>query len=127
MENLLRCFGKDLKILSAIESATAGVRGRSTVRCARHYMRRVHALARHLEGRSCGRAHAARSFSVGAAEEQKSPVALIVGAGDATGGAIARRFARDGFTVCAVRRNGDKLTELVESIESSGGSALAYG
>ena len=37
------------------------------------------------------------------------PVALVVGAGDATGGAIARRFARGGYTVCATRRNRDKL------------------
>ena len=32
------------------------------------------------------------------------PVALVVGAGDATGGAVARRFARGGYTVCATRR-----------------------
>ena len=33
-------------------------------------------------------------------------VALVIGAGDATGGAIARRFAREGFTACVTRRNG---------------------
>jgi NAD(P)-dependent dehydrogenase (short-subunit alcohol dehydrogenase family) len=27
-----------------------------------------------------------------------APVALVIGAGDATGGAIARRFARVGYT-----------------------------
>ena len=32
-------------------------------------------------------------------------VALIVGAGVATGSAIARRFAREGFTICATRRD----------------------
>ena len=31
-------------------------------------------------------------------------VALVIGAGDATGGAIARRFAAEGFTVCVTRR-----------------------
>ena len=30
-------------------------------------------------------------------------VALIIGAGDALGGAIARRFARAGMTACVVR------------------------
>jgi NAD(P)-dependent dehydrogenase (short-subunit alcohol dehydrogenase family) len=45
------------------------------------------------------------------------PVALIVGAGDATGGAIARRFARGGYTVCATRRSLDKLQPLVEQIK----------
>ncbi|HXF18576.1 MAG TPA: glucose 1-dehydrogenase, partial [Burkholderiales bacterium] len=30
--------------------------------------------------------------------ESSKGVCLVVGAGDATGGAIARRFAREGFT-----------------------------
>ncbi|MBS1216721.1 MAG: glucose 1-dehydrogenase, partial [Proteobacteria bacterium] len=29
---------------------------------------------------------------------------LVIGAGDATGGAIARRFAREGYVACVVRR-----------------------
>lgn len=53
-------------------------------------------------------------------------VALIVGAGDYIGAAIARRFARGGFTVCLGRRNGDKLIPLVEGIEAEGGRALGY-
>ncbi len=53
--------------------------------------------------------------------------ALIVGAGDATGGAIARRFAREGFVACVVRRNADKLVPLVESIEAAGGRARPFG
>jgi NAD(P)-dependent dehydrogenase (short-subunit alcohol dehydrogenase family) len=53
--------------------------------------------------------------------------ALIVGAGDATGGAIARRFAREGFTTCVTRRNVDKLAPLVARIESDGGKARAFG
>ena len=28
---------------------------------------------------------------------------LVVGAGDATGGAIARRFAREGYVACVTR------------------------
>ncbi len=47
-----------------------------------------------------------------------TPVALIVGAGDATGGAIARRFAHEGYTACVTRREATKLTPLVAQIES---------
>ena len=54
-------------------------------------------------------------------------VALVIGAGDATGGAIARRFAREGFAACVTRRNADKLAPLVARIESEGGKARAFG
>jgi NAD(P)-dependent dehydrogenase (short-subunit alcohol dehydrogenase family) len=54
-------------------------------------------------------------------------VALVVGAGDATGGAIARRFAREGYTVCITRRKVEKLEELVAAIEAEGGSVRAFG
>ena len=54
-------------------------------------------------------------------------VALVIGAGDATGGAIARRFARQGMTACVVRRSIDKLAPLVAAIEASGGRARAFG
>ena len=53
--------------------------------------------------------------------------ALIIGAGDATGGAIARRFAREGYHVCVTRRDGDKLAPLVARIEAEGGQARAFG
>jgi NAD(P)-dependent dehydrogenase (short-subunit alcohol dehydrogenase family) len=53
--------------------------------------------------------------------------ALIIGAGDATGGAIARRMAREGLIACVVRRNGEKLTPLVADIEAAGGRARAFG
>jgi NAD(P)-dependent dehydrogenase (short-subunit alcohol dehydrogenase family) len=56
----------------------------------------------------------------------EQPVALIVGAGDFIGAAIARRFAAGGFTVAAARRNGDKLAPLIAEIERSGGSARGY-
>jgi NAD(P)-dependent dehydrogenase (short-subunit alcohol dehydrogenase family) len=54
-------------------------------------------------------------------------VALVIGAGDATGGAIARRFAREGFFTCVTRRHGEKLAPLVQQIERSGGQARAFG
>lgn len=56
-----------------------------------------------------------------------SGVVLVVGAGDATGGAIAKRFAKEGLTACVARRDGDKLAPLVEEIEAAGGSAVPFG
>jgi len=53
-------------------------------------------------------------------------VALIIGAGDAIGSAIARKFASAGFTVCAARRNADKLEPLVTEIEAAGGNIHAF-
>jgi NAD(P)-dependent dehydrogenase (short-subunit alcohol dehydrogenase family) len=54
-------------------------------------------------------------------------VALVIGAGDATGGAIARRFAREGYFACVTRRHGDKLAPLVQRIEQDGGQARGFG
>src|SRR2546425_2531073 len=53
--------------------------------------------------------------------------ALVIGAGSGTGGAIARRFAREGFVACVVRRTADKLPALVGEIEAAGGRARAFG
>ena len=55
-----------------------------------------------------------------------SKAALIVGAGDATGGAIARRFACEGYVACVSRRSLDKLQPLVAQIEADGGRARAF-
>lgn len=57
----------------------------------------------------------------------ETKVALIIGAGDATGSAIARRFAREGFAVCLTRRTREKLKGLVSEIEQAGGVAHAFG
>ncbi|MBU6503872.1 MAG: SDR family NAD(P)-dependent oxidoreductase, partial [Burkholderiales bacterium] len=53
-------------------------------------------------------------------------VALIIGAGDATGGAIARRFAREGLTACVTRRHLDKLQPLLERLRADGGTAHGF-
>ncbi|NWK74490.1 SDR family oxidoreductase [Acinetobacter sp. SwsAc6] len=53
-------------------------------------------------------------------------VALIIGAGDATGGEIAKRFARGGYIACMTRRNADKLVPLIEEIEQQGGTAFGF-
>ncbi|TNE35402.1 MAG: SDR family oxidoreductase [Alphaproteobacteria bacterium] len=54
---------------------------------------------------------------------------LVIGAGDATGGAIAKRFAREGFETVVVRRERhiDDLNALAEEMNSAGGSAHAFG
>lgn len=57
---------------------------------------------------------------------QQKRVALIVGAGDATGGAIAKRFAREGYIACVTRRSADKLAALVGEIRQSGGEAHGF-
>ena len=54
-------------------------------------------------------------------------VCLVIGAGHATGGAIARRFAREGYTACVTRRTSDKLAPLVAQIEAVGGIAHGFG
>ena len=52
---------------------------------------------------------------------------LVIGAGDATGGAIARRFAREGFAAVIVRRDAENLTELADQIRAEGGEAHPFG
>jgi len=54
------------------------------------------------------------------------PVALVVGAGDYIGAAIAKRFAREGYVVCTGRRNGEKSKPLVDEIAAAGGEAHAF-
>lgn len=58
---------------------------------------------------------------------EQPKVALIVGAGDATGGAIAKRFAREGYVACVTRRQADKLQPLIDEIRGEGGQAHGYG
>ncbi len=59
-------------------------------------------------------------------QPQLQPVALIVGAGDSTGGAIARRFAKEGYTACVTRRSFDALRPLIEQITLSGRKAQGF-
>ena len=61
-----------------------------------------------------------------AVDSKAARVALIIGAGDATGSAISRRFAREGYTVCVTRRSADKLAGLVDEIRQAGGQAHGF-
>ena len=51
---------------------------------------------------------------------------LVIGAGDSTGGAIARRFAREGLVACVTRRTSEKLEPLVAEIREAGGEAHGF-
>ena len=57
----------------------------------------------------------------------KQGVCCVIGAGDATGSAVARRFAQAGYTVCVARRNENALQPLVKQIDAQGGRAIAFG
>lgn len=54
----------------------------------------------------------------------RNATAAVIGAGDFIGSAIARRFAREGYTVFAGRRTAEKLAPLVGAIEKSGGRCV---
>jgi NAD(P)-dependent dehydrogenase (short-subunit alcohol dehydrogenase family) len=60
-------------------------------------------------------------------ESEKRGVALLVGAGDAIGAAVARRFAAGGYSVCVARRDAEKSRSLVEELTATGGTARAVG
>ena len=57
--------------------------------------------------------------------ENRNATVAVIGAGDFIGGEIAKKFASQGFTVFAGRRQGEKLKPLVEEIEASGGKIFA--
>jgi NAD(P)-dependent dehydrogenase (short-subunit alcohol dehydrogenase family) len=52
---------------------------------------------------------------------------IVIGAGDALGGAIARRFAREGLAAVIVRRHADQLEPLAAAIREAGGEAHPFG
>ena len=57
--------------------------------------------------------------------QKRNATCSVIGAGDYIGGEIAKKFAAEGFTVFAGRRDGAKLEPLVKEIEASGGSIVA--
>ncbi len=71
------------------------------------------------------------------AEDTRTPVCLVIGAGAGIGQAVARKFAKEGLHACVVRRGGgpsslsdDRTPELfeqfVQSIKDDGGQATAF-
>ena len=57
--------------------------------------------------------------------QKRNATVAVIGAGDFIGGEIAKKFASEGFTVFAGRRNGAKLEPLVKEIEKAGGEIHA--
>lgn len=53
-------------------------------------------------------------------------VALLVGAGDAIGAAVARRFAEGGYTICICRRDAAKSQGLVDELTAAGHRIRAF-
>ena len=57
--------------------------------------------------------------------QKRNATVAVIGAGDFIGSEIAKKFASEGFTVFAGRRNGAKLEPLVKEIEEAGGEIHA--
>jgi len=58
---------------------------------------------------------------------QRNATCAVIGAGDYIGAAIAKRFARESYTVFAGRRTADKLATLKSEIEAEGGACETRG
>jgi NAD(P)-dependent dehydrogenase (short-subunit alcohol dehydrogenase family) len=57
---------------------------------------------------------------------QRNEVVLLVGAGDAIGAAVARRFAVGGYKVCIARRDAAKSDALIEELRAQGCEVHAF-
>jgi NAD(P)-dependent dehydrogenase (short-subunit alcohol dehydrogenase family) len=58
---------------------------------------------------------------------KRNATAAVIGAGDFIGAAIAKKFAAEGFSIFAGRRNADKLAPLVAAVETAGGEIIGRG
>ena len=58
--------------------------------------------------------------------EKSRGVAILVGAGDAIGAAVARRFAEGGYAVCICRREAAKSQRLVDELKAAGHDIHAF-
>jgi NAD(P)-dependent dehydrogenase (short-subunit alcohol dehydrogenase family) len=54
--------------------------------------------------------------------QKRNATCAVIGAGDYIGAEIAKKFAAEGFTVFAGRRNGEKLEPMVKEVEAAGGT-----
>ena len=59
--------------------------------------------------------------------QKRNATCAVIGAGDYIGSAIAKRFAREGYTIFAGRRTADKLQTLKNEIEAEGGICETRG
>lgn len=59
--------------------------------------------------------------------QYKNKSVVVIGAGDYIGSAIAKKFASEGYTVFAGRRQEEKLLPLKQDIEADGGRVFTRG
>jgi NAD(P)-dependent dehydrogenase (short-subunit alcohol dehydrogenase family) len=57
---------------------------------------------------------------------ERTGVVMLVGAGDAIGAAVARRFAEGGYKVCIIRRDAAKSQRLVDELTARGHTVHAF-
>jgi NAD(P)-dependent dehydrogenase (short-subunit alcohol dehydrogenase family) len=57
---------------------------------------------------------------------ERTGVVMLVGAGDAIGAAVARRFAEGGYKVCIARRDAAKSQRLVDELTARGHAVHAF-
>ena len=57
--------------------------------------------------------------------EHRNATVAVIGARDYISATMAKKFATEGSTVCAGRRNGHKLAPLVADVEAHGGRMFA--
>jgi NAD(P)-dependent dehydrogenase (short-subunit alcohol dehydrogenase family) len=57
--------------------------------------------------------------------QKRNATVAVIGAGDYIGAEIVKKFAGEGFTVFAGRRNAEKLAPLVKEVEDAGGAIVA--
>ncbi len=57
--------------------------------------------------------------------QKRNATVAVIGAGDFIGSEIAKKFAREGFTIFAGRRNGDKPAPLVHGDHEGEGGTIS--
>src|ERR1700694_980081 len=67
-----------------------------------------------------------KNFQGRYAMTDRDGVVMLVGAGDAIGAAVARRFAEGGYKVCIARREAAKSQALVDELNAAGYDVRAF-
>ena len=100
-------------------------------RRAAHHLRCLHGAGRTGSTARCDLEPSAALSGAAASEAEagtpRKPVCLVVGAGAGVGQAVARRFASEGFHVCAVRRGGGRFVWRAPSAGTDAGTGAGAG
>ena len=99
----------------------------------------MHRLSRHAAAlrRSAPELRPAAAADEEVAEDARTPVCLVIGAGAGIGQGVATKFAAEGYHACVVRRGGGpsslsddstpgKFEEFVQGLRDAGGEATAF-